>query len=76
MVHDHARGWAAGDDGATSSCDGKLRSTSRLAFEFCTNYSHNDRGSKRALEAFGPRHQKIQVCTEKFEEFDARTGEG
>ena len=33
LAHDHARGWAAGDDGATSSRDGKLRSTSRLAFE-------------------------------------------
>ena len=34
------------------------------------------RGSKGALEAFDSRHQKIQVCTEKFEEFDARTGMG
>ena len=34
------------------------------------------RGCKGALEAFDLRHQKIQVCTEKFEEFDARTGEG
>ena len=33
-------------------------------------------GCKGALEAFDLRHQKIQVCTEKFEEFDARTGEG
>ena len=34
------------------------------------------RGCKGALEAFDLRHQKIQVCTEKFEEFDARTGMG
>ena len=32
------------------------------------------RGCKGALEAFDLRHQKLQVCIEKFEEFDARTG--
>ena len=34
------------------------------------------RGQKGALEAFDLRHQKIRVCIEKFEEFDARTGVG
>ena len=32
------------------------------------------RPCRGALEAFDLRHQKLQVCIEKFEEFDARTG--
>ena len=39
-----------------------------------THLCVRSRGCKGALEAFDLRHQKIQVCTEKFEEFDARTG--